>query len=928
MNSEALPVLSYDPRLSGARCDLCALGPTSPLVRYGPERPWRPVPSEFNPGALGFMIGQSPGPDEHEGGRPWIGRAGLFLTQMVNALGLPRGAFSYSNVALCSPPGVATGAYERILYRTHKHNAEERRKAKTEGRDPVLILEPHVACLPRLKEEILRYDNLVLLGGDALKVFYGDEAGITDLRGGQELLGLGESGKFYRGRNIGQLQLVKTWKVIPLFHPSYVLQARRWQRVFRSDIAKALRYFRGQLNWTEPLKVFRPSPAQFRAFLGQGHRALTIDWETPLGKHPGTGKKLKYAEPLLIDHARCIGVGNSKVVFVIPFVSIDGFTRFYSTTEEAEMVELLRWLMTNPAIWKYGWNHTLFDSLLSEQPRILGVPIAPMLDGILLDHIENPEWFHSLAFVGSLKTDAPAWKADDTALTASTDSELWEYNASDCAVTHVCVEDSYRRVHEMQQGHLIAHDHRMQGLCQELHKGGLYVDQEMRRSLTQKYRLEEERWAKTCRDIAGDIDLNPASPVQVSELLYEKWGIDIPTDPRGREMRSPKTDEPSTAEEALIELFKNPRLSEEERRFVRALRKVRKGQKKRGFLDAARPFSEGGYTFPDGRLRSTYKGHVTPSGRLASGDPVNLQNQVKFLRRIYRAAPGHALVLADKDQVELRVGASLAGAKFYLNGFQDPKFDPHSVLAELAYGDRFLNAPGDKKTGMKGRLRDNCKRIQYSSLFAALIEMVHELVRSGEDQFEELAFYDQELRETQLIYDAWRQLAPEFPVMWDNIQDFWRLNGYVTTPILDRRRPSLDSIVGDEELSEMVAHPIQGGTADAVNLEALELRDAFPFECWGPGTGLIAHTHDELIVECPVDEAPRVQGTMHEIMNSRYPGLPGVQLTAEAETHWRWTEDTCDFVWRDGAEVKVCGKYREPEIRKWRPKAELCMGHA
>ena len=75
----ALPIL-YDPRKDGANCSACVLGPDSPFIREveiaeatmeskakrrqaeGAETisHWRPVPTEFNPGAAALIVGEAP----------------------------------------------------------------------------------------------------------------------------------------------------------------------------------------------------------------------------------------------------------------------------------------------------------------------------------------------------------------------------------------------------------------------------------------------------------------------------------------------------------------------------------------------------------------------------------------------------------------------------------------------------------------------------------------------------------------------------------------------------------------------------------------------------------------------------------------------------------------------------------------------------
>ena len=51
-----------------------------------------------------MFIGEAPGATEDQEGRPFIGKAGLILTEMVSSLGLERGQVFITNVIKCRPP--------------------------------------------------------------------------------------------------------------------------------------------------------------------------------------------------------------------------------------------------------------------------------------------------------------------------------------------------------------------------------------------------------------------------------------------------------------------------------------------------------------------------------------------------------------------------------------------------------------------------------------------------------------------------------------------------------------------------------------------------------------------------------------------------------------------------------------------------------
>ena len=63
---------------------------------------------EGNPNAELMFVGEGPGADEDEQGRPFVGRAGQLLNKMIEAMGLKREQVYIANVVKCRPPGNRT----------------------------------------------------------------------------------------------------------------------------------------------------------------------------------------------------------------------------------------------------------------------------------------------------------------------------------------------------------------------------------------------------------------------------------------------------------------------------------------------------------------------------------------------------------------------------------------------------------------------------------------------------------------------------------------------------------------------------------------------------------------------------------------------------------------------------------------------------
>jgi DNA polymerase len=63
------------------------------------------VVGDFPPDARVMLVGEAPGAQEDEAGRPFVGKAGALLNQLIAEAGLERGTIAVANVLKCRPPG-------------------------------------------------------------------------------------------------------------------------------------------------------------------------------------------------------------------------------------------------------------------------------------------------------------------------------------------------------------------------------------------------------------------------------------------------------------------------------------------------------------------------------------------------------------------------------------------------------------------------------------------------------------------------------------------------------------------------------------------------------------------------------------------------------------------------------------------------------
>ncbi len=159
------------------------------------------VPGEGNPNARIVFVGEAPGREEDRQGRPFVGNAGKYLTEVMERFGLRREDVFITNVLKCRPPN---------------------------NRDPKP--EEIEACKPFLIEQLnaIKPDVIVCLGRHSAKTIFElfgiDFPGITRVRG-----------KVFEVERWG-----KKVKVVAVYHPAAVLYRPQLKDAFEKDFAKVV----------------------------------------------------------------------------------------------------------------------------------------------------------------------------------------------------------------------------------------------------------------------------------------------------------------------------------------------------------------------------------------------------------------------------------------------------------------------------------------------------------------------------------------------------------------------------------------------------------------------------------------------------------------------------------------------------------------
>ena len=277
----------------------------------------------------------------------------------------------------------------------------------------------------------------------------------------------------------------------------------------------------------------------------------------------------------------------------------------------------------------------------------------------------------------------------------------------------------------------------------------------------------------------------------------------------------------------------------------------------------------------DGRIHTNFQMTVTATGRLSSTEP-NLQNiPVRRelgaqIRKMFVASPGKVLVDADYSQIELRLLAHIANDETMIAAFRSGE-DIHAVTASQVFG-----VPLAEVTPLQ---RSHAKAVNFGIVYGiSAFSLAQDI---GVFQNEAKAYMDSYFAKYHGVREYMTRVVEQA-----------KADGYVTT-LFGRRRdlPELKSSNFNlRSFGERVAlnMPIQGTAADII--KAAMVRVDARMRAEHLQARLLLQVHDELIVECPTEEAETVRGIlieeMEHVVDYRVPLLVDAKIGASwAEAH-------------------------------------------
>lgn len=379
---------------------------------------------------------------------------------------------------------------------------------------------------------------------------------------------------------------------------------------------------------------------------------------------------------------------------------------------------------------------------------------------------------------------------------------------------------------------------------------GVPVDRALLTSIANEFTEEVEHLDGEIQRMAGH-SFKVNSPTQLQVVLFEELGLTPVKKIKSGYSTDAGSLEAIASEHAIIPL----------------ILRFRELDKLRGTYGAPLIATIG----DDNRIHATFHQTVARTGRLSSEAP-NLHNipvrteEGRRLRHAFVARPGHTLVVADYNQIELRVLAHLSSDPGLLEAFANAT-DVHRVIAARVFGVTVDEVTHDQ--------RERAKAVSYG--------LAYGMEAFGLSQRLGIA-----VPEAKSIMDAYFRTFPTVKNYMQEAVALARTQGYSRTEFGRLRPfPDLATAVGPQRAAaerQAMNAGIQGLAADIFKLALVRLDRVL--QDHQLAARLILQVHDEVMVETPDDELQQVEADVTWALQSA--ATLSVNLDVSVSTGRNW----------------------------------------
>lgn len=836
------PVVMPTGLVRDAGCTLCKLHKDADFVCL---LGWGPVECEV------MIVGEAPGAREDDSGKPFVGRSGKLLAEVLGEFGFTRDSVFITNAVNCRP---------------------EDNRTPTKGEIK--------ACKQWLDYQIKRVKPkyILLLGNTPLMSVTGS-AGITKRRGKP----FEQDGIIY----------------LPTYHPSFVLRDDTNMPTFERDI-KLFRDIvdKGEIPKEDNLdyRIIR-NRKDVDDLLDALTGIVSADIETN-GLYPWqtyttrmvAGKEIQEPHtPKVIS----LGFGTASGEFILPMGHRE------SPWSEDAIDDILEEITACLSKCVLVAHNGKFDFLWLLVLHGLTWYEFFDFDTMLAHYILDENDLHGLKYLAQKFCGAPDWEV-------GLDAKKGEgplgphalYLAHDVYYTrqlYFVFKKMLREDPEVQRVY-----RRILMPCArlfvEVEFDGVYIDvakfDEAEAYLREQYDAALERlaeWEPTPElDRKGNpIPFNWGSPPQLAKLLFgdpKEDGFDTSLNLEPLDLTG--AGNPSCSESVLKRI---------DHKMVGDLLKFREAKQQLSFfIDGWKPFLhkkrvKGQWLY---FLHPSFKLHGTVTGRLSCEHP-NLQQVPRDprIRTLITAEPGWTLVECDLSQIELRVAAELAGERNMIYAFVHD-IDVHwlTAIREIERGGGLKDMVLDTARTWKQN-----KNLNYSESIEVLLEMGPDAaieINKGWKEYRKKAkainfgylygmwwkkfklyardnygvdVTDEEAAASRV---AFFDLYPVFPKWHDRQRRFARLNGYVRSLSGRKRRLPKATLFEDSPERQgaerqAINSPVQSFANELNLMAALQLREEYGRDV----VKICGTVHDAILVRVRNDYVEEVTERLLEIMS-------------------------------------------------------------
>jgi DNA polymerase-1 len=790
-----------------------------------------------------MIIGESPGREELREGVPFVGMSWKILKQTIETSGIPNPMLEvepYVTNALHCWPG------------TNKKEATMNQAV--------------MSCRNQLIDEInLAPRKLILvLGSFALRAVTGNvNKKITQ-----------ERGSIITSQLDPRIKNVEN--AFTVVHPAFILRGGGNYRQFRGDIRYALELYNGgspkrqvDVDYLviETPEMLAKLVRRFKELPQDTAVAADIETGSPPSDPEGPGG-FNHIDDAVIS----LGLAfREDAVYIIPEEPIG-----HSLTRRLFQLPNVRWV----------WHNGKFDVKFLRRAGIeeARVDEDTMLQSYTLDERGG---VHSLDIVGHDWLDIPNWEEELKKYKKKKQSYrvipkpvLYKYQALDVSAT--------LRLYNVMKPMIDQDKHNANLYYNQLIPASEYLSRVEDRGLLVDFdkvnenmeRLDKQA-AELCEpiyeaalqfpDSGYDLKL-PNSPTQLAKLLYDDLKF--------------RTKTRSTSKEALEELPAGHPV-------IKALKAYRKVAKLNSTY--VKPLKES--VASDLAIHTVFKLHGTATGRLACGDPINLQNIPRDgdIRGQFVARPGYIFIEPDLSQAELRSLAAFSGDPLLCKIYNDPDAPGvHDTVRAQMYGN-----PADWSSLDIERYRQKwfITETDTDKQIKAILE--EQKMRAKNVNFgiiygiTEYGLADQMECSYEEARQALKIWAQTFPVAWEFIQrckSAPRKGQNLVTLFGNRKRHGVIAFENLQALENEAANFIHQATASHIMLRAGIQRWKYyrdTYDAW-----MVNIVHDSTLIECP-DDYDTVVTVAKDFMDTliRIPkelGIHRVPFVADAKVGKRW----------------------------------------